>query len=730
MYSRQSKTVILALVMLLGAFWGASPAAAQIRCLPSCDPTDGRFLAIAGSNLITLSDTALDLTISVPADATSFQLGIFDGDARGVDGLLVPHWDTGVLPATYEYTLYTDPAANGTGSSVVEMLPGFPSLLSLTMPDNDWIDFTIPTSPDAQTPSGNYFYRLNIKLLTPASTIVNAFKVRTSAVVSGVTLDPTEQPFSYIANATSLADIGIIYPSYPSLTPTRYDGTFTFFFDVPVSQQSLAVWDGDYDRGKFDGTELDTDDPDTPGAPFLPAWATEDAASEGATGAPGNPADDRNPAATGIYLLKTPSVQYSLIFPDGQTFFNPNPSGNQEWEQFRISTDSFDPSLMDYSTSSIPPGIYELEAEGVDMQNLNALLLPFRFLCVDAENVPCEPLRPYRVGDTVFLDLDGDGNQGPGEPGRPGVAVNLLDDHGALLDTATTDADGYYSFEVEAYSYTVEVAAENFEPGGALEGYTSTTGDDRTDTVIDDNILTYDFGYRGTGSIGDRVWNDADGSGSQDAGEAGYNGVTVELLDANGTVVATTTTSGDGGYTFSALGPGDYSVRVLAATLPAGLEATYDLDGTDTADTAAVPLTAGENRTDVDFGYQAVPPSNPGTGTIGYWKNHAEAWPVEQITVGGVIYTKAQAIALMGKPGKGDKTYDLFKQLVAAKLNVIMGNDASCISATITSADNWLMANPVGSSVKSSSAAWSTGGPLHQALDDYNNGRLCAPHRG
>ncbi len=31
-----------------------------------------------------------------------------------------------------------------------------------------------------------------------------------------------------------------------------------------------------------------------------------------------------------------------------------------------------------------------------------------------------------------------------------------------------------------------------------------------------------------TASVGDRVWNDADGDGVQDAGEAGINGVTVE----------------------------------------------------------------------------------------------------------------------------------------------------------------------------------------------------------
>jgi uncharacterized repeat protein (TIGR01451 family) len=54
-----------------------------------------------------------------------------------------------------------------------------------------------------------------------------------------------------------------------------------------------------------------------------------------------------------------------------------------------------------------------------------------------------------------------------------------------------------------------------------------------------------------TGSIGDRVWLDSNGDGSQ-AGEAGINGVTLTLLRGV-TVVGTATTSGDGNYLFSGL---------------------------------------------------------------------------------------------------------------------------------------------------------------------------------
>ena len=122
---------------------------------------------------------------------------------------------------------------------------------------------------------------------------------------------------------------------------------------------------------------------------------------------------------------------------------------------------------------------------------------------------------------------------------------------------------------------------------------------------------------------------------------------------------------------------------------------------------------------------------NPGTGTPGYWKNHPDAWPVDGITIGGVYYPKAEAIGEMKTPGKGDKTYDLFRHLVAAKLNVIIGNDPSCAWwEDKPDMDNWFKDNPLGSKTKANTDQWKIwGSPYLEELDDYNNGRLCAPHR-
>ena len=60
-----------------------------------------------------------------------------------------------------------------------------------------------------------------------------------------------------------------------------------------------------------------------------------------------------------------------------------------------------------------------------------------------------------------------------------------------------------------------------------------------------------------------KVYFDKNDSSSYTAGEEGFNGVTVNLVDAAGAVVATTTTDADGNYSFAKLGAGTYTVKVV-----------------------------------------------------------------------------------------------------------------------------------------------------------------------
>lgn len=80
--------------------------------------------------------------------------------------------------------------------------------------------------------------------------------------------------------------------------------------------------------------------------------------------------------------------------------------------------------------------------------------------------------------------------------------------------------------------------------------------------------------------------------------------------------------------------------------------------------------------------------------TPGYWKNHPEAWPMMSVTLGGVTYTQAQAIAIMDTPVGGDVTIILAYHLIAAKLNVANGASDS-IQDAIDAADAYLVAHPL-----------------------------------
>ncbi|PID75137.1 MAG: hypothetical protein CSB23_05360 [Deltaproteobacteria bacterium] len=226
-----------------------------------------------------------------------------------------------------------------------------------------------------------------------------------------------------------------------------------------------------------------------------------------------------------------------------------------------------------------------------------------------------------QLGDTVWFDSNGNGIQDPDEPGLANVRVILtgnLDADPELEHLITlTDANGNYQFDdLPAGHYTVEIDPSTL-PNGVeathdLDG-TSTVNVAELDLGINGVNQDVDFGYTGTGSIGDTIWYDADNDGIQDPGESGIPGVTLTLIgDVNGDGTPetyTTQTDGNGNYIFDNLPEGNFVINVDTSTLPGGMVITADPDGV-TDSTTTVNLAAGEVNTDQDFAYT-------GTGSIG-----------------------------------------------------------------------------------------------------------------
>jgi len=230
------------------------------------------------------------------------------------------------------------------------------------------------------------------------------------------------------------------------------------------------------------------------------------------------------------------------------------------------------------------------------------------------------------IGDLVWLDLDGSGTVTGFEPGIPNVTLNLIwdaDDDGIdgadpVIGTVTTDANGNYSFgDLMSGNYRVLVTDNSNVLDDAVATYDldgTTISPSGSSTInglaIGATREDADFGYRGAASIGDRVWNDLNGDATQEAGEFGIEGLTVNLyqdlnndglLDVGDQLIATTLTGSNGIYNVAGLIADDYLVEI--DTPPPGSTQTYDLDGLGSQDVALRNLGSDEQATDVDFGY-------------------------------------------------------------------------------------------------------------------------------
>ena len=283
-------------------------------------------------------------------------------------------------------------------------------------------------------------------------------------------------------------------------------------------------------------------------------------------------------------------------------------------------------------------------------------------------------VQPALIGNYVWNDTDGDGVQDAGEDGIAGVTVILSDGSctiGVDCPTTTTDSDGYYAFSgLSAGTYTVIVDSSTLTAGAEQTGDPDAAFDNQhTVTVAAGDVYDdADFGYRWQAAIGNRVWLDEDGDGVQDAGEDGIPGVTVNLRDSNGTVIATTTTDANGEYIFTGLAAADYSVAVDTTTLPSGLAAnqTGDPDESgacsvcDSTD-SAISLAAAQEYMTADFGYNWVSSAdatNPGAGATGalgdtIW-NDADGDGVQDAGEAGIA---GVTVTLYDDPD-GDGVYD------------------------------------------------------------------------
>ncbi len=239
------------------------------------------------------------------------------------------------------------------------------------------------------------------------------------------------------------------------------------------------------------------------------------------------------------------------------------------------------------------------------------------------------------IGGRTFTDDNGNGRFDAGEAGVDNVTVNLLDNGGLTVGTQVTAGGGLYNFAgIAAGTYRVQFDSTTLPVGNIFTtqhaaGSNANNDSDanpangQSDPIIvatGDTVNNIFAGVYIPVVIGDFVFADANNNGVQDKGEGGQANVVVNLLDTNGKVVSTQTTTGNGLYLFSAA-PGSYQVEFLA---PAGSNfSAKNQGGNATLDSNADPLTgrtglvaytSGDFDVDIDAG---VTSAVGGTASIG-----------------------------------------------------------------------------------------------------------------
>lgn len=201
---------------------------------------------------------------------------------------------------------------------------------------------------------------------------------------------------------------------------------------------------------------------------------------------------------------------------------------------------------------------------------------------------------PGQIGDTAWFDYNANGTQQPGEYGLPGVTIRLTDSLGGVY-TTITDANGHYLFPnlLLNETYTTTVDQTTLPPGTTLTTPPSFTN---TLTLASPADLTHDYGVVGPGTLGDTVWFDYNGNGTQQPGEPGIPGAVVTVTDQYGST-QTATTDADGHYLFTnLLLSTTYTTTLDLTSLPPNTQLT-------TAGTHAGTLTvANPNDLTHDYG--------------------------------------------------------------------------------------------------------------------------------
>ncbi len=349
--------------------------------------------------------------------------------------------------------------------------------------------------------------------------------------------------------------------------------------------------------------------------------------------------DQTTTNGSGIYTLQSSGpgdFRIRVVLPSASDSFSPkNLAGGDDTKDSDINPSGGDSGFTD---------IFTIASNVISTTIYDAGIIKFRTA------TPTRTPTPVNIGNFVWDDLNGDGDQDPGEPGIPDVTVQAWNSTKTLLiDQTTTNASGIYTVTVPTPGdYRVRVILPSV--GDTFTGKNLAGGDDTKDSDINpsggdsgftdiftiaSNVISttiYDAGIITVDpvTVGNLVWYDANGDGLQTSSEAGIAGRTVQLWNsARTTLIASTVTDASGIYSLTAPNIGDYRVRVVLYSgesyspanqiddNPFSIDDAFDSDIIDNIFSASYGFTAilslTANTTWVDAGLDVARASIVGT---------------------------------------------------------------------------------------------------------------------
>ena len=331
----------------------------------------------------------------------------------------------------------------------------------------------------------------------------------------------------------------------------------------------------------------------------------------------------------GVYEEMLPGVSVSLVRVEN----------GEDAQRMTLTTGTDGLAIFE----SVSPGEYVLEYQMPDTwratKQVNQQTTNYPVSCVPQSTLATGRSEPFTLGmgekdaqlyigamisgsisGEVYYDDDADATHDASENGVNMALVELLNAQGEVQETAMTDETGAYAFEGLAPGrYSVRFTAhtgcgfsatERSMVRSGVQESDSNVSTTRTITIASgSSVTTASAGVVRLGAVSGSIWVDSNADGVMDAGESVLAGVEVALMNGSGrNILETAASDAEGRFSFDAVRPGSYMLRVSApdgyvfSGAMAGSPLPVDSERDGRVYTPAFTLLGGARVEGVNFG--------------------------------------------------------------------------------------------------------------------------------